>query len=304
MDTGTEERAVDAEFDGMEPPASTVFELMRGGAAITKVENETLAQIAVTRPRSIKAALKKALDELEVDPAFAEKQYYRIPYKDRQRNETTWVEGLSIKAAMALARCFGNVTASARVVEENDHAVIVEGVCIDLESGFRVSKPAAISKYYRAKKTGKMVKWAEDRFPQVLAAGASKAIRNAILNVLPEPMQRRYWNRAKELAADQAAGPKGKKIDYEKTIPAVLSAFQPYKVERSHLEAHLGHSLDSATRQEFADLKAILNALEAGETDTYQAFGIGAPQEEPGANDGPTVAAEPAVSDLFGGSAV
>jgi len=284
-------------------PGETMADLLRGGAAITKVENETLAQIALTRPRDAKRSLERAIGELELDPEFAEKQYYRIPYKDRATNQTTWIEGLSIKAAMALARCFGNLTVASRIVDENDHAVIVEGVCIDLETGFRVSKPAAISKYYRAKKTGKMVKWSDDRFPQILGAGASKAVRNAILNAIPEPMQRRYWNRARELAAEHETGGKGSKIDYAKTVAAVLKAFEPYKVERSHLEAHLGHALDKATRQEFADLKAVLNALEAGETDVYQAFGIGGPQEEPGANDGPAAKPEAAVSDLFGGQA-
>jgi hypothetical protein len=287
-------------------PGESMVDLLRGGAAITKVENETLAQIAVTRPRDPKRSLERAIGELELDPEFAEKQYYRIPYKDRASGQTTWIEGLSIKAAMALGRCFGNMTTSSRVVEDNDHAVIVEGVCIDLENGFRVCKPVAISKYYRAKKTGKMVKWSEDRFPQILQAGASKAVRNAILNVIPEPLQRRYWNRARELAAEHASGGKGKGIDYAKTIPAVLKAFEPYKVERSHLEAHLGHPLENATRQEFGDLKAVLNALEAGETDVFQAFGIGGPQpDEPGSNDGPAPAGAPEgeVKDLFGGGA-
>jgi hypothetical protein len=290
--------------DAFQEPGDTMADLLRGGAAITKVENETLAQIAVTRPRDTKRSLAKAIEELEVDPEFAEKQYYRIPYKDRASGQTTFIEGLSIKAAMALGRCFGNMTTSSRVVEENDHAVIMEGVCIDLENGFRVCKPVAISKYYKARKTGKMVKWADDRFPQILQAGASKAVRNAILNVIPEPVQRRYWNRARELAAEHATGGKGK-IDYSKTIAAVLKAFEPYKVERSHLEAHLGHPLDKATRQEFGDLKAILNALEAGETDVFQAFGIGGPVDEPGANDGPAAAEKPegSVSDLFGGGA-
>ena len=296
-----------AEVEVLPPEVSgeSMVELLRGGAAITKVENETMAQIALTRPRNLRKVLEDAIEELELDPEFAEKQYYRIPYKDRSTDPptTTWVTGLSIKAAVSLARCFGNINCTARVVEETDHAVVVEGVAIDMEKSFRVSKPVAISKFYRNRKTHQMVKWSDDRFPQILAAGASKAMRNAILNIIPESIQNRYWNRAKQLAVGGGGGGGGvtePKVDRRTIIGKILAAFEPYKVGREHLEAHLKCKMEDAKSEELGDLKGILNAIEQGQTTAYEAFMVGLPPEK---KEEAPKKQEKGTDQLFGGMA-
>jgi hypothetical protein len=294
----------EAEVEVLDPEirGDSMIEVLRGGAAITKAENETLAQIAITRPRDPAQCLRHAIDELEIDPEFAEKQYYVIPFKNAD-GSTSNVEGLSIKAAMALARNWGNCTTSARLVDDTDDAFVVEGIVIDLEKGFRVSKVGSISKWYRNKKTKKMVRWREDRLPQLLGAGASKQVRNAILNMIPEPMQRRYWARAKEIASEQIAGKKSK----DKKIPAtaikrILDSFKGFGVEREHIEGKLGHTIEAASMDEIGMLAGLRNALLDGSTDAYQAFGVGDPPAEPGSNDGPPVE-EKSIGDLFGGKA-
>ncbi|KKL96650.1 hypothetical protein LCGC14_1842340 [marine sediment metagenome] len=289
-----------------EPPGESMVELLRGGAAITRIENETMAQIALTRPRDLRKVLASAIEELELDPEFAEKQYYRIPYKDRSTDPptTTWVTGLSIKAAVSLARCFGNINCTARVVEETDHAVVVEGVAIDMEKSFRVSKPVAISKFYRSKKPPhNMVKWSADRFPQILAAGASKAMRNAILNIIPESIQNRYWNRAKQLAVGGSVGEHtatSLKVDRRTIIGKILTAFEPYKVGREHLESHLKCKMEDAKSEELGDLKGILNAIEQGQTTPYEAFMVGLPPEKKAEEPKKP---EKGTDQLFGGKA-
>ena len=298
--------SVEVEVLPPEPQGESMVELLRGGAAITKVENETMAQIALTRPRNLRKVLEDAIEELELDPEFAEKQYYRIPYKDNSTDppKTTWVTGLSIKAAVSLARCFGNINCTARVVEETDSAVVVEGVAIDMERSFRVSKPVAISKFYRNRKTHQMVKWSADRFPQILAAGASKAMRNAILNVIPESIQNRYWNRAKQLAmvggGDYEGDAQQPKVDRRTIIGKILAAFEPYKVGREHLEAHLKCKMEDAKSEELGDLKGILNAIEQGQTTPYEAFMVGLPPEK---KDEPAKKPEKGTDQLFGGKA-
>jgi len=54
-------------------------------------------------PRDIDKAINGAMKELEVVPELASKAYYSIPYKEGGGG-THMAEGLSIKAAMALAR--------------------------------------------------------------------------------------------------------------------------------------------------------------------------------------------------------
>ncbi len=300
------------------PPVSSseTVELLRGGAALTKAENDTLAQVAVTRPRDPLRCLEKAIAELDMDPEFAEKQYYVIPYQGATGKQN--VEGLSIKAAMALARNWGNCTVSSRVMEDREDAVMLEGVAIDFETNFRVCKPVTVSKYYRDRKTRRMVKWRDDRLPHLVGSGASKAVRNAILNMIPEPMQKRYWNHAKSLAAQLITGQSAGEVttgggksksefkDPANVIRRILEGFEPFHVSREHIEAKLGHSMDQLTMDEVGTLAGIRNALQAGSTDAYQAFGVGGPQGEPGNSDGPPVAersADEEVGELFGGKA-
>lgn len=284
-----------------EPGASTMMELLQGGAAITKAENDTLAQMALTRPRDPARSLQRAIKELELcytlDPESAEEQYYVIPYKNAD-GTTSNVTGLSIVAAMVLARHWGNCTVSARLLQETDDAFFVDGVAIDFEVNFRVSKPGSASKWIR-RKNGRMEKMSSERFPQVLAIAASKAVRNAIFNMLPRVIQDNYWDRAKALAiqhekelaaaekarAATASGKKADKADPKKwdaaaMVPRLLEFLAKFKVERSHAEAKVGCRLEEMTEDQFGTLKGLCNALKAGQTDAYQAFGVGAAEVE------------------------
>ena len=282
----------------------TAVEVLQGGASLTKAENDSLIQYSIRRPRDPKLALMKALDELDIDPEFASNQWYSIPYIDRKTGEKKPVEGLTVKAAMALGRCWGNCNATARLIEEKADSFIVEGVAMDYESLFRVSRVGSVSKYYKAKKTGKMVKWSDDRFPQLIGSASSKQVRNALLAIIPEPIRARYWQRARELAADvesQKAKKSGKSI-----VQRILDGFEPFKVTREMLNNHLGHPLSSVTKEEAADLRGILNALQSGEAKPWEIFeALQNPAEEPTVNPNAEAVddGEGGVNNLFGGKA-
>ena len=286
-------KSVEVQVLPPEIQGDSMVDLLRGGAAITKVENETLAQMAVMHPRSLERVKEKMLEELNFDPEAAASNYYVLEYAGNK------VEGLSAAAARTLLRCMGNMTASSRIFEENDHAVIVDGVCIDMESGTRFSTQVAVSKFYRSRKTKEMIKWAEDRFPQILAAGAAKAVRNAILGLTPESIKKTYWNRARELAAGGDA-PKDPRVDRRTVIGKILAAFEPYKIGREHLEARLKCKLEDAKSEELADLRGIFTAIEQGQTTPYDAFQVGFPPEK---EDPPANKPEKGAEELFGGNA-
>lgn len=271
--------------------AENVGDLLRGGYAIQKAENDTLAQMVVQRPRNLTKVLSDALTELEMDPEFASKAYYRIPYKSG--DGTQWVQGLSIDAAMCLFRNFGNAMCGARPLEETEDAFEYEGTMIDLEKGIRVSRPGVASKYYK-KRGGGMVKWGVDRFPQLKNVAASKGVRNAILKIIPTPIQMRYWKRALELAAEfesqkarAKAGKSASSAEIAKEKAAqILARFKPLTVERKHLQAWLGKErgkksakLETINNDELGNLRGVYNAIKQGQTDVYQVFGVGGPGE-------------------------
>jgi len=280
--------------------AENLTDLLRGGYALQKAENDTLAQMVVQRPRNLTKVLADAITELELDPEFAEKAYYRIPYKDGDR--TNWVQGLSIDAAMCLFRNFGNAMCGARPLEETEDGFEYEGTMIDLEKGIRVSRPGIASKYYKKRGTGQMVKWGLDRHPQLRNVAASKGVRNAILKVIPTPIQMRYWKRALELAAEnesnkarsgaskKAGGgqPTEKEVAKAKA-DQIVERFAPMEVERKHLQAWLGKErdkksakLETITNEELGNLRGVYNAIKQGQSDTFQTFGVGGPGEVKG----------------------
>lgn len=259
-----------------------------------RAEIETLADRAGLRPRDPEACLAKALKELELsqklnpgrlvgdryEDSHAEGQYYVISYGDDEKPIT----GLSIGAAWVLSRQWSNMLSKVRLTGETADAFDCGSLAIDLENLYAVERFRRESKWYRSRKTKKLVKHREDRYPQILGKAASIAQRNAILAVVPEPIQTVYWNRCKELVASTVTPKKGKGAasapHLKDLVPKMLAWLLEYGVTREHVEKKLGHSTDTMTPEEFADLKGRCAAMKAGETDAYAAFGAGSPPEE------------------------
>ena len=61
----------------------TPVDLVRQGERLMRIENDTMLQIAVQRPRKEQEVTKAALQELELNPEQAKSAYYSIPYKER-----------------------------------------------------------------------------------------------------------------------------------------------------------------------------------------------------------------------------
>ena len=59
----------------------TAERLVEQGAAVVRIENDSMTRIALQHPRDEKAVLQRAISELDLVPALAERVYYSIPYK-------------------------------------------------------------------------------------------------------------------------------------------------------------------------------------------------------------------------------
>ncbi len=256
-----------------------------------RAEIETLADRAAIRPRDPEKALERALKELALsqrlnpgvlkgdryEDSHAEGQYYVIEYGE----DTKPVTGLAIGAALVLGRHWTNILNKVRLTGETEDAFDCGALCVDLETMFAIEKFRRESKWYRSRRTNKLVKYREDRYVQVAGKCASIAQRNAYLAVIPEPIQVAYWNECKRLvAATVAPAKKGKAAPgpgLKELIPKMLAFLEKYGVTPDHLAKKLGHPVESITPEEFAQMKGICSALKSGETDAYQAFGAGAP---------------------------
>ena len=263
----------------------TPVDLVRQGERLMRIENDTMLQIAVQRPRKEQEVTKAALQELELNPEQAKSAYYSIPYKERIQGQPgqfkiTKVEGGSIKAAMALARRWGNCTVGGRVMSEDEQGWDIEGVFIDLESNFRVSRPFRVTKFYKAR-TGEVTFLNVDRQLQALQSGASKAIRNAVLAGLPAYLVNGYVDRAKVLT--------GGKLDAKpkpEVLQSILNFFAKMKVTQAQLEKYLDLPLDKWLGSEVADLRGLGNAIQDGQIKAEEAFSD-AVSDEPGGTKSP-----------------
>lgn len=263
----------------------TPVDLVRQGERLMRIENDTMLQIAVQRPRKEQEITKAALQELELNPDQAKSAYYSIPYKERIQGQPgkfkiTKVEGGSIKAAMALARRWGNCTVGGRVMSEDEQGWDIEGVFIDLESNFRVSRPFRVAKFYKAR-TGEINYLSVDRQLQALQSGASKAIRNAVLAGLPAYLVNGYVDKAKVLTGGKLdATPK------PEVLQSLLNAFAKMKVTQAQLERYTELPAAKWLGAEIADLRGLWNAIQDGQIKADEAFGEAA-GDEPGGNKSP-----------------
>lgn len=162
--------------------------------------SEMQMRIAKEKPRDEKRTCELSIRELELFPDFAEKAYYSIPYKDKASGKTVYVEGLTIKAAMAIARRWGNCVNASRISEEREDRIIVEGLFYDYEYNVLTIRQQEVSRMFRSSE-GKVYRLDPNRLHLAVQSGQSKAVRNAILGSLPVALLELYKTEAKRIVS-------------------------------------------------------------------------------------------------------
>jgi hypothetical protein len=237
--------------------------MVASGATLMKIENENMQAMSLAHPRNERKVLSGALEELEQYPDLAARYYYSIPYaEERGSDRKVEVKGPSVHAALSLARRWGNCVVRGFQVGEDEDKVYLSGVFLDMETNFRVERPHAVSKFIR-RRDGKTQALREQRLIMAIQAGASKAMRNAILNGLPDGLVEAFYGRARSVAAREA----------KERWSKMLTAFREFGVSREMIEDHLGHPLEKVTENEVADLIGIYNALNDGQVQATDIFG-------------------------------
>ena len=254
---------------------NTLGDLVSLGATVVRIENESMVSVAVQRPRNEQKALEGALAELDAMPEEAGAAYYSIPYEDRQQGKTVFVEGPSIKAAMTIARRWGNCSTGARIAAEDADGYTVDGVFIDVESNFRVQRSVRVSKWFKAK-GGKVYLLSVDRQIMAVQAGISKAIRNAVLAGMPPYIVSSYFKRAKALVASGGKKRAGeatlKKGANQGVVGQILAAFAAEEVGQADLEGLLQKPAAEWTGDDVASLRGLWSAIKDGQTTVAEEF--------------------------------
>lgn len=167
------------------PPAhAKVTNEIVAGRTIQQVKTAYTAAVNVQKRRDCKEVVEKLLQEADQ----AGEDFFYAWGKGKNS-----IEGPSVNLALAAARCWGNCAVEIQPVRDDAHAWYFTAVFVDLETGFTLARTFRQSK--QSVVSGNLDPERKDdiRFQ----IGQSKAIRNVILNALPEWLLRQAREQAK-----------------------------------------------------------------------------------------------------------
>lgn len=259
--------------------SSEFQDLILKGHSIVRLENDHQQQISLQHPRDEQLILKQVLGELRASPAFASKAFYRIPRNQKQDDGTTkqiWIEGIAIGGSMAIARRWRNSANGARVVEEGPEKITIEGVLMDYESNVKFSRYVVVSRHYKPRGAKTTLPYPPDLLLTQIAAGMSKAVRNAVKHAVPDFITIQYLEEAKRLAGVAGPRPKTNTDPAQQNRPPVhkplalrfkelLEAFAKHSITMDQLAQFVQKNADSdLSEEDYINLLGLLNAIEEG----------------------------------------
>ena len=241
-------------------PALTGSEgLIASGAALQKVQTQFSTAVAIQRPRRRLEVIKAC----EEEAVIAGDEFY-YSWTVNARDGKKLVEGLSVQAALAAARNWGNCAVPCSV-EENMNTYLFTATFVDLETGFTLQRA------FRQKKSLNIGKKYDERAEDlVFQIGQSKAIRNVILNALPSWLTTKMLAKAKENIIEKI-NKMGIAVAREKTV----AFFAKYGVTTDRIENKLGGKKYAAwDAEDLALLQGAMNTLISGQESADSLFPV------------------------------
>ena len=278
---------------GFQPPpvnspspleGETASLVTRGGSTDAHLL-EVSIRVARQYPRDEKQIMEKLRATLDAYPQFAEKALYSYPVEDRRRGRTVYIEGLTIRAAETLAAAWGNLRSGVRKVDEDEQGVDLEAVVFDMENNRWELTPGRALKTMKTKE-GRLVLLDERGFLQAVGSAASKTKRNAILSVLPLHLKAFFES---EVRRHVAGGELNQAASSERVTRALQRFEKEYRVSQAQLEEWVGKPTSMWIGSDIAELQALFNGLEQGETTIMEAFGGDVPATAPATPSAPIV---------------
>lgn len=241
------------------------------GAAIReRAQVEARYLMALQRPRDVTKFRQLMLDACR-RPRFAESALYARP----QGKES--IEGFSVRFAEAAASAFGNLRLDQEITSDSPETRTVQIHVTDLEANLTVTQSVIIEKTVeRRSKAGRdvldtrqnsygdtvyVVRATEDEAFMKQNSAASKALRTAILRVLPADI----LDECEDVIAET------RRRDAKAANPAelarrIVGSFSKFAVGRGELEALIGHPLEQATPEELEQIRGWRTALDQPDT--------------------------------------
>lgn len=226
------------------------------GYALQQVKTGYATAVAVQKPRSLSKMVAAVLSEAEQAGASF---YYRWEAGGKE------IVGGSIDMAASIFRAYGNCAMEIGCNETPSHYFFT-ATFIDLESGmswprmFRQRKSQSVSK-----------KMEQDRQEDIVfQIGQSKAMRNAVLSVMPRWIVDKAVEKARSAEIQRLSG----KENIELARAEVLKYFGRFGVSKERLEAKIGRAIEDTGPEDLADLRSTATAIKDGLTTISEAFPV------------------------------
>lgn len=172
--------------------------------AMISAEVDTQISTAKRFPRSIQKAQDRLNALVTMDETTAAGCTYRISRGGKA------FDGPSIRFAEAVAVSWGNLRYGARVVSKGARQLQAQGVCHDLENNVSISIDVETRISYKDKRgrNGEVIpggRYNDDMIAVAGNAACAKALRNAILKVVPKTFWGPAWEQSKQTALGNKA---------------------------------------------------------------------------------------------------
>jgi|GEM_PF-1832958 len=226
--------------------------------------------MSIHNPRNIDEARVRILKFCE-SPEFAETVEYSKPIGN------TKIKGLSIRFAEVALSTFRNILTEAQLLYEDDNIKRIRISALDLEGNTQFSRDISIKKTVERKsikgreddvisqrqnsynQTVYLVRATEDEVMTKESAYVSKFIRTEGLRLLPADIKNEAIAKSRETLS------KRDKEDPAAAKKRILDAFSRINIWPKDLEKYIGHTVDTISPAEIADLRTVYSAIESGE---------------------------------------
>lgn len=179
-------------------------------AGAGRASDNALAGVITAQRVAVKRDLGGILGEARsLGAAAGADFYYSIPYRQKDKDtgefRTVYVEGPSIKAAMACASLYGNCRVGAQVSKETATHWYFQAVFQDLEKGTTVMREFQAQKPQEGRGRMDTARRADMDFQ----SAQSKAIRNVVVAAIPLVVDAAYQAARGSMLKKVEANPKG-----------------------------------------------------------------------------------------------
>ena len=266
---------------GIDKQDSTVAIVL---AAQAEAEIKARFTMAMHRPRNLDTVRQKLLLACQ-RPGFAGsaiEALYGAAWFSKPAGKSR-IEGFSIRFAEEAMRCMGNIDARSTVIHDDEKTRMIRVEVLDLENNISIPTTVIVDKTIERKflRSGEIAistrinsagdpvylrACTEDEVTQKQNSMISKALRNAILRLLPGDIQAEC--RELILSIRQQGGTDDPAAQKKK----VIDSFSNIGVSVEKLIEFVGHEIDSCSSAEFDMLRNLFFAIKSGETTFHDAL--------------------------------